>query len=129
RHRGAAATVLAVAVTLTVNLAVAAGTLPFTSEEAARRWWWALALAPVLLAALHPAVATRALRLLLRLARRPADAAGAVAVGGRPLAAALACALAARGARAPPPRVPVPAADGPAPRAEAPAAGASALAG
>ncbi|MFC4561997.1 lysylphosphatidylglycerol synthase transmembrane domain-containing protein [Nocardiopsis mangrovi] len=70
RQRGITATVLAVAVTLTVNLAVAAATLPFTSEDAARRWWWALAVAPVLLAALHPRVLTPVIHAAVRLARR-----------------------------------------------------------
>ncbi|WP_017595077.1 lysylphosphatidylglycerol synthase domain-containing protein [Nocardiopsis potens] len=128
RHRGAAATVLAVAVTLTVNLAVAAGTLPFTSEGAARRWWWALALAPVLLAALHPAVVTRALRLLLRLLRRPAADVEAVAIGGRPMAAALAWTLAAWVPLALHIGVLVSGADGAGPRVWPLAAGAYALA-
>jgi uncharacterized membrane protein YbhN (UPF0104 family) len=70
RPRGAAATILAIATTLTVNLAVAALTLPFVSPEAARQWWWALAAAPVLLALLHPAVVTRAVRRLQRFAHR-----------------------------------------------------------
>ncbi|MDA8371360.1 MAG: lysylphosphatidylglycerol synthase domain-containing protein [Nocardiopsaceae bacterium] len=70
RQRGATATVLAVAVTLTVNLAVAAATLPFASEEAARRWWWVLACTPLLLAALHPRVVTPVIHTVLRLARR-----------------------------------------------------------
>ncbi|NYE49678.1 hypothetical protein HDA32_004798 [Spinactinospora alkalitolerans] len=70
RQRGITATVLAVVVTLTVNLAVAAATLPFAAEEAARRWWWVLACAPVLLAALHPRVVTWLVHAALRLARR-----------------------------------------------------------
>ncbi|WP_460858537.1 lysylphosphatidylglycerol synthase domain-containing protein [Nocardiopsis coralliicola] len=95
RHLGASATVLAVAVTLTVNLAVAAGTLPFTSADAARRWWWALALAPVLLAALHPAVVTRCLRAALRLLRRPASDIASLQIGAGPMAAAIGWTLAA----------------------------------
>lgn len=59
RARGTAATLLAVIVTLVVNLAVAAVTLPFVSAEAARQWWWALAAAPVLLALLHPRILNR----------------------------------------------------------------------
>ena len=56
RSRGAAATLVAIAVTVAVSLAVAAVALPLSSAEAARRWWWALAAAPVLLACLHPRV-------------------------------------------------------------------------
>ncbi|MGI5118903.1 lysylphosphatidylglycerol synthase domain-containing protein [Marinactinospora thermotolerans] len=70
RRRGAFATLLAVVVTLTVNLVVAALTLPFAAEEAARRWWWALACAPLLLVALHPRVVTWLLRAVPRSLRR-----------------------------------------------------------
>ncbi|GAB3452228.1 lysylphosphatidylglycerol synthase transmembrane domain-containing protein [Streptomonospora sediminis] len=87
RQRGIAATVLAVAVTLTVNLAVAAATLPFASADAARRWWWVLVLAPVLLAALHPRVVTALIHATLRLARRARRIRGAAGGGadGRPV--------------------------------------------
>ncbi|MDA0566195.1 flippase-like domain-containing protein [Streptomonospora sp. S1-112] len=97
RPRGLSATLLAVAVTLTVNLAVAAATLPFVSEAAARRWWWVLVCAPLLLAALHPRVVTAAVRAATRLvprARRPAGAAPD-RIGGRAMAAAVAWSLAA----------------------------------
>ncbi|GAA1762209.1 lysylphosphatidylglycerol synthase domain-containing protein [Streptomonospora arabica] len=70
RQRGIAATVLAVAVTLTVNLAVAAATLPFVSAEAARRWWWVLVLAPVLLALLHPRAVTALIHTATRVTHR-----------------------------------------------------------
>lgn len=70
RPRGATATVLAIAVTLAVNLAVAAVTLPFSSAGAAQQWWWALAAAPVLVAALHPRVVTRLIHAAQRLGRR-----------------------------------------------------------
>lgn len=91
RQRGIAATVLAVVVTLTVNLAVAAATLPLVSEEAARRWWWVLACAPVLLALLHPRVVTWALHSAVRLARRSRDIPEAELerVSGRGMAAAV----------------------------------------
>jgi uncharacterized membrane protein YbhN (UPF0104 family) len=97
RRRGAAATVLAVGVTLAVNLAVAAATLPFASAGAARSWWWALACAPLLLAALHPRVVNPALRLVLRAARRLPDADGGapVRLTGRGAAAAAGWSLAA----------------------------------
>ncbi|MQA94168.1 MAG: UPF0104 family protein [Streptosporangiales bacterium] len=70
RRRGGTATMLAVAVTVAVNLAVAAVCLPLTSPDAAQRWWWLLALAPVLLACLHPRVVTWAVNLALRVLRR-----------------------------------------------------------
>ncbi|TDQ51930.1 lysylphosphatidylglycerol synthase transmembrane domain-containing protein [Actinorugispora endophytica] len=73
RRRGITATVLAVAVTLTVNLLVAAVTLPLSSAEAAQRWWWVLACAPLLAAALHPRVVTWLLHLALRLTGRSRD--------------------------------------------------------
>ncbi|GLU49627.1 lysylphosphatidylglycerol synthase domain-containing protein [Nocardiopsis ansamitocini] len=73
RRRGVSATVLAVGVTLTVNLLVAAVTLPLASAEAAARWWWVLACAPVLLAALHPRVVTWLLHRVLRLTGRGKD--------------------------------------------------------
>ncbi|MDA2812442.1 lysylphosphatidylglycerol synthase domain-containing protein [Nocardiopsis sp. RSe5-2] len=91
RHRGAAATVQAVAVTLAANLAVAAATLPFASEEATRRWWWVLLLAPLLLAALHPRLVEAVLGTAMRLSKRPVE----VRVDGRATAAALGWTLAA----------------------------------
>src|SRR5699024_11945438 len=47
RSRGAAATLLAVAVTVATGLAVAASALRVTSGDAASRWGWALLLAPL----------------------------------------------------------------------------------
>ncbi|MFD3688719.1 lysylphosphatidylglycerol synthase domain-containing protein [Nocardiopsis sp. NPDC058631] len=91
RSRGAAATLLAVGVTVAVSLAVAAVTLPLSSAEAARRWWWALALAPLLLAALHPRVVGWGIRLAaLPFARfREVAEAGPLGLGGRAMAAAV----------------------------------------
>ncbi|MEU4281596.1 MULTISPECIES: YbhN family protein [Nocardiopsis] len=91
RTRGAAATLLAVGVTVAAGLAVAAVALPLSSAEAARRWWWALALAPVLLAALHPRVVGWGIRLAARpFARfREVAEAGPLDVRGRSMAAAV----------------------------------------
>ncbi|WP_026126676.1 lysylphosphatidylglycerol synthase domain-containing protein [Nocardiopsis xinjiangensis] len=95
RSRGAAATLLAVAVTVATGLAVAAVALPLSSAEAARRWWWALALAPLFLAALHPRMVAWGIGLAARpFARfRAVAGAGPLDVGGRAIAAALAWTL------------------------------------
>lgn len=91
RSRGATATLVAIAVTVSVSLAVAAVALPLSSVEAARRWWWALAAAPVLLACLHP----RILGLGLRVAARPfarfreVAEAGPLRIGGGAVAASV----------------------------------------
>lgn len=90
RRRGAAATVLAVAVTLTVNLLVAAVALPLSSPAAAQRWWWVLAGAPLLLAALHPRAVTWLLRRVPRLTEDARER-----VSGRGMAAAVGWSLAA----------------------------------
>ena len=97
RSRGAAATLLAVGVTVAVSLAVAAVALPLSSAEAARRWWWALALAPLLLAALHPRVVGWGIRTAARpFARfREVAEAGPLDIGGRAMAAAVGWTLAA----------------------------------
>ncbi|MBB6118780.1 lysylphosphatidylglycerol synthase domain-containing protein [Nocardiopsis algeriensis] len=91
RVRGTAATLLAVGVTVAAGLAVAAVALPLSSAEAARRWWWALVLAPLVLAALHPRVVGWGVRLAARpFARfREVAEAGALRIGGRTMAAAL----------------------------------------
>lgn len=91
RSRGAAATLLAVAVTVAVSLAVAAVALPLSSAEAAHRWWWMLALAPLLLAALHPRVVSWGIRLAARPFTRFREVAeaGPLEIGGPALAAAV----------------------------------------
>nr|WP_152476739.1 lysylphosphatidylglycerol synthase domain-containing protein [Nocardiopsis salina] len=91
RSRGAAATLLAVAVTVATGLAVAAVALPLSSAEAARRWWWALALAPLVLAALHPRVITLGLGLAARpfVRFREVAEAGTLDVGGRAITTAV----------------------------------------
>lgn len=97
RVRGTAATLLAVGVTVAAGLAVAAVALPLSSAEAARTWWWALALAPLLLAGLHPRVVRWGVRLAARpFARfREVAEAGPLDIGGRAMAAALGWTLAA----------------------------------
>lgn len=70
RQRGASAALLAMASTVATGCAVAAVTLPLTSSEATRRFWWLLILAPVFLALLHPRVVAFTLNKALTLARR-----------------------------------------------------------
>lgn len=91
RSRGAAATLVAIAVTVAVSLAVAAVALPLSSAEAARRWWWALAAAPVLLACLHPRVLGWGIGLAARpFARfREVAEAGPLRIGGGSVAASV----------------------------------------
>ena len=97
RSRGVAATLLAVAVTVATGLAVAASALPFTSVDAARRWWWALLLAPLALAALHPRVVGWGIRIAARpFARfREVAEAGPLDIGGRAITAAVGWSLVA----------------------------------
>ncbi|GAA2733573.1 lysylphosphatidylglycerol synthase transmembrane domain-containing protein [Actinocorallia aurantiaca] len=71
RVASGSATLLAMATTVATGCVTAALTLPLTSGDAARDYWWALALAPVMLACLHPRIVTWALNLALRLIRRP----------------------------------------------------------
>ncbi|QXJ26516.1 flippase-like domain-containing protein [Actinomadura graeca] len=70
-ERSFGSTLLAVASSTASGLAVAAATLPLTSAAAREKYWWLFPLAPVLLAALHPAVVTWCLGTMLRLIRRP----------------------------------------------------------
>jgi glycosyltransferase 2 family protein len=71
RERGAAATLLAMATTLATGCAIAAVTLPLTSANATRHYWWLLLLAVPAIASLHPRVVTVVLDRALRLIRRP----------------------------------------------------------
>src|SRR6202012_3139566 len=59
RRRNATSVVTALAVTLGTGLLAAAITLPLTSGTAARHYWWALAVTPVILVALYPPVLGR----------------------------------------------------------------------
>lgn len=86
RSRSASASVLAMTITTAMALIVAAGTLPLASPAAARQFWWALALVPLLLLVLHPGLVNPALDQVLRMLRRP------------PLASRLSLAGAARAA-------------------------------
>jgi glycosyltransferase 2 family protein len=71
RRRGASSVVTALAVTLGTGLLVAAVTLPLTSATAARHYWWAIAVTPLILFALYPPVLGRLLDWALTLIRQP----------------------------------------------------------
>ncbi|WP_017575250.1 lysylphosphatidylglycerol synthase domain-containing protein [Nocardiopsis kunsanensis] len=91
RSRGAAATLLAVAVTVATGAAVAAVALPLSSAEAARHWWWVLAPAPLFLLALHPRVIAWGTGLIARAFSRfrSVTGAGPLDVDGRAVTAAV----------------------------------------
>ena len=72
RARSAAAAALAMLVSLSSALLMAAATLPLGGGTDAAGYRWAFAVVPLLLAGLHPKVANPALRTLFRLTRRPA---------------------------------------------------------
>jgi glycosyltransferase 2 family protein len=69
RASGAAAGVFMLLV-LGTGLVLAAVTVPFLGGQALGRYWWTLAVLPLALAAMHPAILNRGLGLALRLARR-----------------------------------------------------------
>lgn len=81
-----AAFVLQMLVTLAAGIAVAAVLLPFGDPTALADRWWLLALLPVVVASLHPAVLGRLARLAARVLRRPeappTPSAGAIAWAG-----------------------------------------------
>jgi glycosyltransferase 2 family protein len=66
-----AVSVLAVGLSLAVGLGMAVILLPFGAEDALRQFWWLWLVLPVLVAAIHPAVTTWGINLLLRVLRRP----------------------------------------------------------
>lgn len=72
RARSAAAAALAMLVSLSSALVLAAATLPLGGGANAAGYRWAFAVAPLLLAGLHPRIANPVLRTLFRLTRRPA---------------------------------------------------------
>jgi uncharacterized membrane protein YbhN (UPF0104 family) len=70
RRRGATSVVIGLAVVLAVALLTAAIALPLTSASAARQYWWALALTPLILVCLYPPLLGRLLDKALTLARQ-----------------------------------------------------------
>ncbi|WP_214408694.1 lysylphosphatidylglycerol synthase domain-containing protein [Sphaerisporangium fuscum] len=64
------ATVVGLVDSLGCALALAAVTLPLTSQDVARQTWYLLALIPLIVIGLHPRVLTFGLNLLLRIARK-----------------------------------------------------------
>jgi uncharacterized membrane protein YbhN (UPF0104 family) len=71
RRRSATASLVSMAVTLVVALIAAGVTLPLVSANAARHYWWVLAITPLAVACLYPAVVKFGLDLVLKIARRP----------------------------------------------------------
>jgi hypothetical protein len=69
RASGAAAGVFMLLV-LGTGLVLAAVTVPFLGGQAFGRYWWTLAVLPLALAAMHPAILNRCLGLALRLLKR-----------------------------------------------------------
>ena len=76
RSRSALSVILNYAVMTCSGAVVAAITLPFASTGSVRQYFWILFLIPVGVALLSPPVLNRLLRLVLRLARQPADQQG-----------------------------------------------------
>ena len=72
RARSAAAAALAMLVSLSAALVLAAATLPLGGGTNAAGYRWAFAVVPLLLAGLHPKIANPALAAVFRLTRRPA---------------------------------------------------------
>jgi glycosyltransferase 2 family protein len=70
RRRGATSVVTALAVVLAVALLTAAVALPLTSASAARQYWWAFVLTPLILICLYPPVLGRLLDKALTMARQ-----------------------------------------------------------
>lgn len=71
RRRSASAVVTALAVSLGTGLLIAAVALPLTSASAARHYWWAIAVTPLILICLCPPVLGRLLDRALALIRQP----------------------------------------------------------
>jgi uncharacterized membrane protein YbhN (UPF0104 family) len=62
--------VLAIAISITSGLSLAAVTLSLTGGAALHRYWWILLVIPLFLAILHPRVLSYSINLVLRLVRR-----------------------------------------------------------
>jgi uncharacterized membrane protein YbhN (UPF0104 family) len=71
RRRSATASLVAMATTLVVGLVAAGVTLPLTSGNAVRHYWWVLAITPFAVACLYPPIIKFGLDLVLKVARRP----------------------------------------------------------
>ena len=69
-RRSATAAVVSLGVAVATGLAVAASTLPVSTPAVFRRYWWAFAAIPVLVAVLHPRVLNPVLARACRLAGR-----------------------------------------------------------
>jgi uncharacterized membrane protein YbhN (UPF0104 family) len=74
RRRGVAAVAVSLAVAVATGLSVAALTLPLTSPQSTRHFWWALAVVPVIALGLCPPVLGRVIdRVLARFGRAPLE--------------------------------------------------------
>lgn len=71
RVRSVTATLLAVATSVATGLALAAVTLPLTSPQTTRDYWWLFPLAAAMPAALYPRVVTWCLNRALKIVRQP----------------------------------------------------------
>ena len=71
RRRSALGGLLFVALHAATGLLVASALLPFADSDAAGKYWWLLALTPVLLVVLHPRVLSPLLNRAFRLLRKP----------------------------------------------------------
>jgi glycosyltransferase 2 family protein len=71
KRRSGAASLVSMAITLVVGLAMAGIVLPLASAGALRHYWWVLICIPVLLVGLWPTVTKFGIDLALRLVKRP----------------------------------------------------------
>ncbi len=71
KRRSGAASLVSMAITLVVGLAMAGIVLPLASAGALRHYWWVLICIPVLLVGLWPGVTKFGLDLALRVVKRP----------------------------------------------------------
>lgn len=86
RRRTVAAMLVTVLLGVTMGVLLALVLLPFAPGTLFSRFWWASAVAPLLLVVIHPAVLNRLLAVVLRLTRRdPLD--GATSIRGTAVAA------------------------------------------